>query len=713
LGQVGIFKHLGGYRTVCVLCLILPSTVAVAFIALGVLIAGQESRAWGNEAPANSAAVLQGQERGSQQQDFFSLDNAPDEIRNAPGIPIDWSTRHVIFSSESSPETQAKFRNEPRFWIQHLSRQRSLAAFGTQSRDLSNTEEPGGKMYKPALVRSPRGPAVKIGLLLLAAVIMAGTEFIYRRKRRWALTFGLLALIALGTPACGNSYADPNASNVEGAWNQSLDQVWNIDTAHAVPYPAKYEFTNGSSASCNDWVVFTGPANGSSSTFNIIAFKNLYSGCGGPTVKFAYDGGTQGHALSTSPALSLDGTQIIYVEQGQKFMDILYLPAIDSGQGSSTWPTPNPASTLPSCNSSYPPTNTPCLYTFELKAGVTTSAPFVDYANDSCWVGDDSGNLYEITPCFKGAPPGAGTGTALTPKITPNNKEMSAPTLDVSNGNVFYSDAGGDLWSYNGVTATGTIVSSSNSADVESPVVDVTTQQVFVFSDGSPTGTNPSVVQIPETFHGSAILPLSCTLLLPSCVVGTIGTSNNTVRLGAFNNVYLNGEDANSQIPSGGLLYTCGPDNSGDPELSAFSFSSAGVMTSSPANGPLNLQTSQTKAACSPLTESDDGTTDRLFLGLVANCPAPSGGSAIPAGCIESLNITSGFPSNIPISNQAAAGGTTGIIIDNATAGSGSGNLNIYFMTMQKQSSGCSKYGSSSTDTNSSCAVSLTQVSLN
>jgi hypothetical protein len=161
LGQGGIFKQLGGYRTLGVLCLMIPSTVAVAFIALGVLIAGQESRAWGHEAQAHSGAVLQGQERRSQQQDFFSLDNAPDEIRNAPGIPIDWSTRHVIFSSESSPETQAKFRNEPRFWIQHLSRQRSLAAFGTQFGGFSNTEEPG-KMYKPCLYGTPADPQVKL-----------------------------------------------------------------------------------------------------------------------------------------------------------------------------------------------------------------------------------------------------------------------------------------------------------------------------------------------------------------------------------------------------------------------------------------------------------------------------------------------------------------------------------------------------------------------
>ena len=379
----------------------------------------------------------------------------------------------------------------------------------------------------------------------------------------------------------------------------------------------------------------------------------------------------------------------------------------------STYPAPNPPNVLPACSASptYPPTNAPCTYTLTLNHNATDSQPFVDYGLDNCWVGDDSGDLYKIHPCFTGFPPGANTGTALTPVITPSNKEMSAITLDPSNGLVFYNDAGGDLWKYNGSTATGTITSSSNAADIEPPVVDVTAKQVFSTSDGNPTGANPSVVQVPETFGGFSSTPAACTSFGTPCVVGIIGQANATTRIGTFNNTYLAGEDANGMIPTGGYLYECGPSASTFPQLYAFSFSSAGVMNSTPAHGPLNLQTIQTAAACSPLTENFDGTTDRLFLGLVANCPAPSGGLPLSGGCIESLDITSSFPASAtPLANFTASGGALGIIIDNQTAGLGSGNLNVYFMNNETQSSGCTQYGSSGT---SSCGFSLTQPSLN
>jgi hypothetical protein len=587
--------------------------VLVTLAALGAFqMSGTESRTW--------AA-----------QEGLSIKDAPEIIRAAPGVPIDWTTRHVIFSSSSSAATQQRVREEPRFWIQMLSRR-------------------------------------------------------WRQRADAAKSFR----------------AQPG--HVKGAWYQALaDQTYNLGRTHPTTYPAKYVFTTTSSASCSDWVVFGGPQGGSPADFSIIAFKNLYPGCGGPTLKFAYDGSTNGGALVTAPVISLDGTQIAYVETGNPTLDILYLPATDSGD-SNAYPIPNPSDLLPACNGSYPPTNRPCLYTFGLVGDATTSAPFVDYATDTGWVTDDDGNVYEIHPFFDAAPT---TGT-LTPAFTTSTThQLSAPTWDPASRRLFFTDSGGALWAYNGATATGVVVSTSSQTNVEPPLVDSSTEEVFVFSAGNLSGVGSSVVQIPAAFSGSTSSPPNCTALFSPCVVGSIGSGiTNPIRIGTANNTYFSGENGGSAvIPTGGLMYVCG-NNAGNPSLYAFSFSPGGVMNSSPAAAiPLALS-----AACSPLTENYDGTTDRLFLGLTANCPNDSNGdTGSPTGCIEYFNITSGYPSSsTPAYTSASAGGTTGIIVDNETA-SEIGNLNIYFMTAKAQT--CSTF-SGGADSLSSCAVSLTQATL-
>jgi len=55
---------------------------------------------------------------------------------------------------------------------------------------------------------------------------------------------------------------------------------------------------------------------------------------------------------------------------------------------------------------------------------------------------------------------------------------------------------------------------------------------------------------------------------------------------------------------------------------------------------------------------------DYLFVAVTNNCIATTGGG--DAGCVMSLDITAGFPTvNAGTTALAAAGGTTGIIVDN------------------------------------------------
>ena len=97
-------------------------------------------------------------------------------------------------------------------------------------------------------------------------------------------------------------------------------------------YPAKFSFDVTAAPSCaNDFVVFPIAANGSATQPNLVAFNNLYSGTAGgngicnrtpsgtdtgvaATVYWSYNVNGIGGAVPTSPALSLDGTKVAFVE---------------------------------------------------------------------------------------------------------------------------------------------------------------------------------------------------------------------------------------------------------------------------------------------------------------------------------------------------------------------------------------------------------------
>jgi hypothetical protein len=89
-------------------------------------------------------------------------------------------------------------------------------------------------------------------------------------------------------------------------------------------FPAKFGFNPDAtvtSANCaTDYVVYGLNAAGSATQANLVGIKNLYSGTGGlcgstPTVNWAYDGtNVSGGKILTSTVISMDGTQIAYVE---------------------------------------------------------------------------------------------------------------------------------------------------------------------------------------------------------------------------------------------------------------------------------------------------------------------------------------------------------------------------------------------------------------
>ena len=78
----------------------------------------------------------------------------------------------------------------------------------------------------------PGGFGGGIGLLLLSAML-AGTVWIYRRNPRWAVSFALFVLIALGGVACNSLPRNPNGVTLPGNYQLFITATFNGQTVSA------------------------------------------------------------------------------------------------------------------------------------------------------------------------------------------------------------------------------------------------------------------------------------------------------------------------------------------------------------------------------------------------------------------------------------------------------------------------------------------------
>jgi hypothetical protein len=83
---------------------------------------------------------------------------------------------------------------------------------------------------------------------------------------------------------------------------------------------------------------------------------------------------------------------------------------------------------------------------FALNNADTNSAPFVDYAHDTLYVGDKGDILYQFTGVFLGTPTETGTPWPVT--VTGAVGGLSSPAYDPTSTHIFVSDiTGGSLFS--------------------------------------------------------------------------------------------------------------------------------------------------------------------------------------------------------------------------------------------------------------------------
>jgi hypothetical protein len=210
-------------------------------------------------------------------------------------------------------------------------------------------------------------------------------------------------------------------SGIHRDWSISLG----AGTTAPAMYPAKFTFSPSAVPNCaTDFVVYPINVLGSVTQPTIVAFNNLYSGgtsgaptglCGSravvsgddrssATTLWSYKISTIGAGqIPTSPALSLDGTKVAFVESGlgQTHFHVL---AWKSGDGVDI--------TTPNAQNVLKPAIIPPLGIYaalapaagsgtvtDLSLGSSTdtlSSPFVDYVNDVAYVGNDDGVLFRI-----------------------------------------------------------------------------------------------------------------------------------------------------------------------------------------------------------------------------------------------------------------------------------------------------------------------------
>jgi hypothetical protein len=442
----------------------------------------------------------------------------------------------------------------------------------------------------------------------------------------------------------------PIQITTNGTFTVSVDS--NPGPGGGQTFPAKYVFDVNATPSCaNDYVVMglpTAPVSGGQA--NIVGVNNLYSGgagafcAAGPSVKFAYASGAG--EVPASVVLSQDGSQIAYIENlaGSSYFHVLTLGTTGSNGASAT------AAVVPGTGNNAVDQQV----LLSPDGGTTnqgsTNAPWVVYtsgdANDVAYAttysaaGAGSGYLYKITNVFNGGAPTIVWSIPIT-------AIPSAPVYDSVSNKIFFTDSNGridyviDSGSPPSVFYGPTVASGATS---ENPVVVDSTGQ-WVYATFNSNGSNSLVVQAPTS--------------LASTVIATVGTASTVYSAPYppdFNHAWYTG----SGTP---LLYIAGTGSGTVPTLYSIGFNGSGVMNSTISNStPLATGAAES----SPVTEFYNSTLakDYLFAGVTNHCVATTGGGT--AGCVMSLDITSGFPTvNASTTALPATGGTTGIVVDN------------------------------------------------
>jgi len=445
----------------------------------------------------------------------------------------------------------------------------------------------------------------------------------------------------------------------------------NEDPGAGQIFPAKFNFDVTAAPSCtNDFVAMGLPSTPvSGGQANLIVVNNLYTEPGGtgfcsgtgPTVEYAYASGSG--EIPGSVTTDQFGTEIAYVENlltGSSFFHVLTLGTTGSNGTSPT------AAAVPGAGNNAVDRE----ILLSPDGGTTnqssTNSPFIVYtnndANDAAFVttystasGTGSGYLYKLLGVF---------GGVTTPRIVwvvPITAVPSSPVYDSVSNKVFFTDNTGRI-GYVLDSGSPTVVYSSvlasGTTSANEPVVDSTNQKVYATFNTN--GTNAVVVQVSTSLASTVTV-----------AVGAGNTQYGGPYQPDFNNAFYTGIGTPQMYVAG-----YGSGSTPTPTLYGVGFTGSALNPSSVQSTPLATGLADT----TPIGEFYNArlNKDFLFAGTTNHCVATTGGGA--AGCIMSLDITSGFPTvNSGTTALAAAGGATGMAVDNDSAAGQASS--IYYAT--------------------------------
>lgn len=506
-------------------------------------------------------------------------------------LVTDWSHRHLIFSRPATEEAFRRAAEDPRYWQQQYRR---------MSRTLSAADESGA------------------GVSSLSGLLHRHQPL----RRDWSEDLGSLGFgVSIG----------------------------------AQNFPAKFAFDLNTASCGSDFVIFPTALASSGTQASIVAFNNLYSGCGGtvPSVYWAYD--TNGQIL-TSPTFSQDGSQVAFVQETNDGTGtLIVLKWAASGSESVT----GPLSLTPVIsNADYLTCSAPCMAAVTLQNGSgeftddTTSSVFYDYAHDVAWVGGTDGYLHQITGVFKGTPTEVLTdGFPVQVNLANGAAALSSPVYDATSGNVFVGDLAGYFYR---VSASGATVTASGRLDygtgfVDGPIIDSAAQVVYVFSSSDGTRNCPAnaacaaVDQLPTTFASGAF--------------GTESeVGDSTISPALSSPMYSGSFDSSYETSMGatGNLYVCG--NTVGPPI-VYQIPVVGGAMQFPNEFLPAVSDSSSTSSCSPVTDivnpnipaSAGGPTEWVFVSAQTQGVADACGSS---GCVFNLKVTQWLPNNAYVVGQ-------------------------------------------------------------
>ncbi|MGA8641433.1 hypothetical protein [Candidatus Binatus sp.] len=653
----------------------------------GILMLGLVGmRAWGQE-PAST--------------DLNAQINGYERAAHSPfvGVPTDWSTSHVVFSApEPGSEAEDQVQQDPRYWIQQI-RRAQLQADDSITDESEAISLPDGKKKKNK--KTKKVPIKKDWSESLgAAGAKVGAGFFPAK-----FTFGTSA-------ASCSDYVAFNTSLAGSATQASIISFTNVYSGCGGTVPTIA------------WAFNTGGTVATSVTLSSNGAQLAFVQSVGTTANLVLLKWNAGPAANHALTLTLNSTTAIVATAGSfSAADVgaqITATGIPSGDtiaavANSTHATLATAATatatgraatvhaetavLPGVaptvtNGNYRACTAPCMTTiaFSGTPNDTNSSPYYVYGGtnaDTIFVGDDTGDLHKFTGVFNGTPGEITTGgfpaQAAVVKIsgpvyndpsktvfvvssfdgaTPGNggriHEVSASTgitPSAGNSNILGPWTSGEGGCNSpGTSGTGTPLTT------DAPIVDPaagTNGMVYVFMGNNGAG-NAAVYQFAPGFAET-----SCGNMV---TVGTGSTSGVPLYSGAFDALYF------AAAPTGNI-YVCGT-TGGDAQLWRIPI----TVSSNTLGTPVAITTTLSTAAttCSQVTEFQNGAVDRAYVSVEASGrPANCGGT----GCVMSFTITSALAAGAtPSAVLPESGGTSGIVVDNASAFSGASQ--IYFSTL-------------------------------